>query len=46
MKLLFKNARSFNEPGSLIYKDTGRLQAHFKQKMEELIDGRKPPLKE
>lgn len=36
VKLLCKNAKQFNKPGSTIYKDAGRIQACFDKKKAEL----------
>lgn len=35
IKLMCKNAKTFNEPGSEIHKDASRLQMHFVSKREE-----------
>lgn len=35
IKLLCKNAKCFNEPGSVIYKDACKLLIHFNTKKDE-----------
>ncbi|KAI1728891.1 bromodomain-containing protein [Ditylenchus destructor] len=37
IKLMCKNAKAFNEPGSTIYKDASRLQTHCSAKREEFM---------
>lgn len=46
LKLLFKNARTFNEPGSVIYKDAGVLNTQSLQKCNEMKEAKRLNAKE
>uniref|UniRef100_A0A1I7S1Y9 Protein polybromo-1 n=1 Tax=Bursaphelenchus xylophilus TaxID=6326 RepID=A0A1I7S1Y9_BURXY len=46
LRLLFRNAKTFNEPGSVIYKDAVQLNQFANAKCNELKDSKKMPAKE